>query len=99
MDPVTRGLLGHKWGQGERGVQGSVLPVLCKSLGERAKERGGAYLSCVALLPLFLCAEAGWHQPYMWKATRHVSSRAAPRGGTLGHVALGAGEHTPNAPL
>ena len=55
MDPVTRGLLGHKWGQGERGVQGSVLPVLCKSLGERAKERGGAYLSCVALLPLFVC--------------------------------------------
>ena len=50
MDPVTRARWGMNGGGGKGVVWGSALPVLCESLGARAK-REGAYLSRLNLPP------------------------------------------------
>ena len=58
-DPVTRAHWGINGGGGKGVVRGSALPVLCESLGVRAK-REGAYLSHLDLPPF---VRHGWMAP------------------------------------
>ena len=101
-DPVTRARWGINGGGGKGVVWGSALLSCASHRGRGPRGKGRTFR---ALICPHLCAAAGWCQPHArreGKAARHVSSRAAPRGGAprpCGIRGRGRGAYTPNAPL